>query len=75
MFATDADALSIEQLAGALRDAVGADAARKAAWRKSGAAFFRGEGARARKGTSRDAGGAAASGSSPQSPSGEAGAP
>ena len=74
VIATGADALSIEQLAGALIEAVGADAARKEAWRKSGAAFFRGEGARARKGAGRDAGGAAPSGPSAQPPSGEAGA-
>lgn len=74
VIATGADGLSIEQLAGALLDAVGADTARKEAWRKSGAAFFRGEGARARKGAGRDAVGAAASGASPQPPSGEAGA-
>ncbi len=72
--ATGADALSIEQLAGALLDAVGADAARKEAWRKSGAAFFRGDGARARKSARRDASGDAAGGASPELPSGEAGA-
>lgn len=74
VIATGADGLSIEQLAGALIEAVSADAARKEMWRKSGAAFFRGEGARARNGTGRDARGAAASGAGAQSPSGEAGA-
>ncbi len=74
VIATGADALSIEQLAGALLEAVGSDAARKEAWRKSGAAFFRGGGARARKGAGRNAGGASAGGASSQSPSGEAGA-
>lgn len=73
VISTGADALSIEQLAGALLDAAGADAGRKEAWRKGGAAFFRGEGARARKGAGRDASGASASGTGPQSPSGEAG--
>lgn len=73
VIATGADALSIEQLAGALLQAVGSDAARKEAWRKSGASFFRGDRARARKGAGRDAGGAPTSGSSAQSPSGEAG--
>ncbi|MGQ3081332.1 MULTISPECIES: conjugal transfer protein TraD [Alphaproteobacteria] len=73
VIATGADALSVEQLAGALLDAVGADAARKEAWRKSGAAFFRGDGARARKGAGGSAGGALAIGASPQSASGEAG--
>ncbi len=74
VIATGADALSIEQLAGALLEVVGADAPRKEAWRKSGAAFFRGDGARARKGADRDEGGAQANGADPQSPSGEAGA-
>ena len=72
--ATGADALSIEQLAGALLDAIGADAARKEAWRKSGAAFFRGEGARARKGAGRNEGGGAPSDAGAQPPSDEAGA-
>jgi hypothetical protein len=74
VIATGADKLSIEQLAGALIDAVGADAARKEAWRKSGAAFFRGSTAGSRKGTGRDAGGASAIGGSAQSPAGETGA-
>ena len=74
VIATGADALSIEQLAGALLDAIGADATRKEAWRKSGAAFFRGSGTDARKGNGRGAGGASANDASPQSPSGEAGA-
>lgn len=73
VIATGADALTIEQLAGALLDAVGSDAARKEAWRKSGAAFFRGDGARSRKRAGRNAGGASAIGASPQSASGEAG--
>jgi hypothetical protein len=73
VIATGADALSIEQLAGALLEVVSTDAARKEAWRKSGAAFFRGEGARARKGVGRSAGGASANGAGAQSPSGEAG--
>ena len=74
VIATGADSLSIEQLAGALLEAVGADPARKEAWRKNGAAFFRGDGARARKGAGRNAGGASAIGASPQSPASEAGA-
>lgn len=73
VIATGADALTIEQLAGALLDAVGADAARKEAWRTSGAAFFRGDGARARKGACRNGGGASAISASPQSASGDAG--
>ena len=74
VIAAGADALSIEQLAGALLEAVGADAARKEAWRKNGAAFFRGDGARARKGAGRDAGGTAAVNTSPQPSSGQASA-
>lgn len=74
VIATGADALSIEQLAGALLDAIGADPARKEEWRKSGATFFRGNGAGARSGTRRNAGGGSASGAGAQSPSGEAGA-
>ena len=74
VIATGADALSIEQIAGALLDAVRADAARKEAWRKSGAAFFRGGGARVSQGTRGNAGGASASGSGAQPPSGETGA-
>lgn len=74
VIATGADALSIEQLAGALLEAVGADPSRKEAWRKSGAAFFRGDGARTRKGAGQNARGAAAIGASPQPLSGEAGA-
>jgi len=73
VIATGADGLPIEQLAGALLDAVGADAARKEAWRKSGAAFFRGDGARARKDAGRNPGGASASEASNQSIAGEAG--
>ena len=74
VIATGADALSIEQLAGALLDAVRTDAARKEAWRKSGAAFFRGEGARVRKGAGRNASGASPRVAGAQSPSGETGA-
>ena len=74
VIATGADDLSIEQLAGALLEAVGADAQRKEAWRKSGAAFFRGEGARARKGARSNAGGTSAGDAGAQSRSGEAGA-
>lgn len=74
VIACGADNLSIEQLAGALLDAARADTARKEAWRKSGAAFFRGDRVRARKGARGNAGGASADGSGAQSPSGEAGA-
>ena len=74
VIASGADALSIEQLAGALLDAVGADAGRKEAWRKSGAAFFHGDGARARSSAGRNGGGARASGAGAEPSSGEAGA-
>jgi len=74
VIATGADALSIEQLAGAMIDAVGADAARKEAWRKRGAAFFRGDGARARKGPRGNAGRTSASGAGEEPPAGETGA-
>lgn len=74
VIATGADALPIEQLAGALIEAVAAEAARKEAWRKSGAAFFRSDGAGARKGAGRNTSGASASGAGAQSSSGEAGA-
>ena len=72
VISTGADILSIELLAGALLDAVGADATRKETWRKSGASFFRGDSARARKGAGRSAGGASPDGSSAQPPAGEA---
>lgn len=72
--ATGASALSIEQLAGALLDAVSADASRKEAWRKTGAAFFRRDGAGARPGARRNASGVSASGAGPQPPAGEGGA-
>lgn len=70
--ATGADGLPVEQLAGALLDAVNADAARKEAWRKSGAAFFRGDGASARRLAGSQPSGGEASSSGSQSPSGEA---
>jgi len=73
VIAAGADALSIEQLAGALLDAVSADAARKEAWRKRGASFFR-DGAHTRKGVGRDASGASPDGSSAEPPAGKAGA-
>jgi hypothetical protein len=74
VISTGADALSIEQLAGSLIDAVRAEAARKEAWRRSGTSFFRGEGARARGGAGRNAGGTSPGVASTQPPAGEAGA-
>ena len=72
--ATGADGLSIEQLAGALLDAVDAGTGRKEVWRKSGAAFFRGDDASARTGARRNAGGVSASCAGMQPPPGEGGA-
>jgi hypothetical protein len=43
VMATGADDLTIEELAGALLGAAAADRSAKEAWRKRGAAFFRGE--------------------------------
>ncbi|KGB59033.1 conjugal transfer protein TraD [Sphingopyxis sp. LC363] len=74
VIATGADALSIEQLAGALLDAVGADKTRKEAWRKSGAALFRGGGPLTRKGARGIAGGAPADCAGEEPRPGEAGA-
>ena len=74
VIATGADALSIEQLAGALIEAVGADAARKETWRKSGAAFFGAGGAGARSGTRRNAGGGSQGGSGAEPRASETGA-
>ncbi|WP_443477965.1 conjugal transfer protein TraD [Novosphingobium aerophilum] len=77
--ATGADALSAEMLAGALLDAATtADAAKKEAWRKRGAAFFSGAGKGARTGTGSEhhsnLGSAAAEPGSAQLPLGEPGA-
>lgn len=74
VIATGADALSIEQLAGALIEAAGSDAARKEVWRQSGAAFFLGNGASARKDAGRNARGAPPNGAGAQSTSSEGGA-
>ena len=74
VIAIGADALSREPLGGARLEAGGAHAAQKEAGRKSGSAYFRGDGARARRGVGRNAGGAPASGAGPQSSSGEVGA-
>lgn len=74
VIATGADALSIKQLAEALLEAVGADASRKEAWRKSGAASFS---RRPRPRSQRlwpTRGRRCGSGSSPHSPSGKTGA-
>ncbi|EAT07122.1 hypothetical protein SKA58_11398 [Sphingomonas sp. SKA58] len=72
--ATGADDLTIEELAGALLAATTAERPTREAWRKRGAAFFRGdrEGAGSRSG--HEQGGAAKDDGRAQSPSGEAGA-
>jgi len=70
--ATGSAALSIEQLAGALLDAGGADVSRKEAWRESGADFFRAGRACARKEARSDPRRAAPRHTGPQSPSGDA---
>ncbi|MBW4332247.1 conjugal transfer protein TraD [Stakelama sp. CBK3Z-3] len=57
--ATGADALSIEQLAGALIAAAASDLVTREEWRKSGAAFFQ-RGAKARGGARAKPGGTAA---------------
>jgi hypothetical protein len=71
---TGADTLSLEELVGALFDAAVADTARKETWRKSGAAFFRGNGTRARSGAGGNASGTSPGVAGTQSPSSEAGA-
>jgi hypothetical protein len=72
---TSANALSAEELAGALLAASHADAAQKEVWRKSGAAFFLRNAAKPRRNASPNEHGAAASSASPQSPAGETSAP
>lgn len=57
VMATGADALSPEELAGALLDAAASDASRKEAWRKRGAVFFQSSGAQARRGARKLPGG------------------
>lgn len=74
VIATGADALSAEELAGALVAlAENTDAAKKEAWAKRGTAFFRGKLRRSAKTTDRDTGGAAKQSSGAQPPSGGAG--
>lgn len=60
VIATNADALTAEELAGALLAAAGTtDPATRAAWRKAGAAMFSGAGPNARKRARGQPGGAA----------------
>lgn len=72
--ATGADALSVEELAGALLYAAGTDAATREAWRKRGAAFFRGERQGAGRRTGHELGGTAAGDREAEPAPGEAGA-
>lgn len=75
VIATGADSLTIEVLAGALLDAVTAERAAREAWRRRGAAFFRGERESARGRTGSNHGGAAKNDSRAQPASSETGAP
>lgn len=75
VMATGADDLTIEELAGALLAAVTAERPAREAWRKRGAAFFRGEREDAGNRTDREQGGAAKNQRREQPPSSEAGAP
>jgi hypothetical protein len=75
VISTGADALSAEELAGALiLVAETKDAGKREAWTKRGAAFFRGRSRRAASGSERDTGGVPAQPSRMQSPSGDSGA-
>lgn len=60
VMATGANALGVEELAGALLHAAGANAETREAWRKRGAAFFQRERQGAGRRTLREPGGAAA---------------
>lgn len=74
VMATGADDLTIEELAGALLDAVKAERPTREAWRKRGAAFFQGRREDAGSRTSGEQGGVAKDEVRTQSSSGEAGA-
>ena len=74
VIATGADALPVEQLAGALLMAAeNSDSAAREAWRERGAAFFRGAARSATGRVARQPAGGAASVGRAQSPAGEAG--
>lgn len=75
VIATGADALSAEELVGALLDAANVDTNRKEAWRKSGAAFFQRRSTKPRQDAGPHTGGAAAIGSGAQSRASETSAP
>ena len=71
---TGVDSLSADELAGALLVlAETKDAAKREAWAKRGATFFRGRSRRSSPASERDAGGAQARPGSAQSPSGGTG--
>ncbi|WP_413992427.1 conjugal transfer protein TraD [Labrys okinawensis] len=74
VIATGADALSAEELAGALIVlAETKDAGRREAWARRGATFFQGRARRPAPATDRDTGGAQTQQISPQPPSGGTG--
>ncbi|MEJ5979486.1 conjugal transfer protein TraD [Novosphingobium sp. PS1R-30] len=76
VMATGADALTPEELAGALLDAGATiDTARKEAWRKRGAEFFQNGGAAARRGSRKLQSGAAPNDGGASSTAGPTGAP
>jgi DNA-binding protein H-NS len=75
VMATGADALSVEELAGALLGvAAQRDTATRAAWRSAGDAFFRGNTKTAAHGNPRDGKGVAPGGGPAQSTDAKAGA-
>lgn len=75
VIATGADALSAEELAGALIVLTETkDAAKKEAWAKRGATFFQGRARRSASASERDAGGAATRSGGAQPASGGTGA-
>ncbi len=75
VIACGADALNLEELAGALLVAASTtEAARREAWRKRGAAFFQGSGRKAGDSTGSDQGGSASDTGSAQSNTGSTGA-
>ena len=75
VIATGADALSADELAGALIVLTETkDAGKREAWSKRGAAFFQGRSRQSAPAPDRDAGGAPAQPGGPRSPSGGKGA-
>ncbi|PVX27901.1 conjugal transfer protein TraD [Sphingomonas pokkalii] len=74
VMATGADALGVEELAGALLNAAAADSPTREVWRKRGAAFFQRERHDAGRRTGREPGGTAAGERGAEPAPGEAGA-